>query len=142
MTTEATAIRLAGKLTQLTARGKLEWKDAGSLGPLSERRALVFKASVGEGAFAQIAEIPPPKSMTASYYFGVAQGKPELFEVNAQSRPDEIFGVFAEGHSVDPTDERIKLLSSLKSLYSVARDNAKGTRQKVEKFEKILERLA
>jgi len=33
MSTQATAIRLAGKLTHLTAAGKLQWNDAGSLGP-------------------------------------------------------------------------------------------------------------
>lgn len=142
MSTEDTAIRLAGKLTQLTAAGKLQWKDAGSLGPWGERPGQVFKASVDDGTFAQIAEIPVPKSLITSYYFGVAEGKPEIFEVNAQGRPDEIFGVFAEGYPADPTDEKLKLLGSLKDLYLAARDNARGTRQKVEKFEQLLERLA
>jgi len=59
-----------------------------------------------------------------------------------QGRSDEILGVFAEGYPADPTDETLKLLSSLKDLYTAARDNAKGTRQKVEKFEQLLERLA
>jgi hypothetical protein len=142
MSTEATAIRLAGKLTQLTASGKLQWKDAGSLGPWGERPGQVFKASVGDGTFAQIAEIPLPKSVITSYYFGVAEGKPELFEVNVEGRPDEIFGVFADGYPADPTDESLQLLSTLKYLYLAARDNARGTRQKVERFEQLLERLA
>ena len=142
MSTQATAIRLAGKLTHLTAAGKLQWNDAGSLGPWGERPGQVFKASVGDGTFAQIAKIPLPNSLITSYYFGVAEGKPELFEVNVQGRSDEILGVFAEGYPADPTDETLKLLSSLKDLYTAARDNAKGARQKVEKFEQLLERLA
>ena len=142
MSTEETAIRLAGKLSQLTVDGKLQWRDAGSLGPWGERPGRVFKASVDDGTFAQIAEIPLPKSPITSYYFGVAEGKPELFEVNAQDRPDEIFGVFAEGYPADPTDEKLKVLSTLKDLYAAARDSARDTRQKVEKFEQLLERLA
>jgi hypothetical protein len=100
----------------------------------------VFKASVEDGTFAQIAEIPVPKSLINSYYFGVAEGKPEIFEVVAQDRTDDIFGVFAEGYPADPTDEKLKLLRALKDLYLLARDNARGTRQKVEKFEQLLER--
>jgi hypothetical protein len=142
MNTEQTAIRLAGKLSQLTAAGKITWVDAGTLGPWGERPGRVFKASVEDGTFAQIAEIPVPKSLITSYYFGVAEGKPEIFEVNAEGRPDEILGVFAEGYPADPTDEKLELLSRLKDLYLVARDNVKGTRQKVEKFEQLLERLA
>jgi hypothetical protein len=142
MSTEQTAIRLATKLAQLTAAGKLQWKDAGSLGPWGERPGQVLKASVDDGTFAQIAEIPLPKSPITSYYFGVAEGKPELFEVSVQGRSDEILGVFAEGYPADATDEKLRLLSSLKDLYLVARDSAKGTRQKVERFEQLLERLA
>lgn len=142
MSTEATAIRLAGKLAQLTAAGKLQWKDAGSLGPWGERPGQVFKAAVDDGTFAQIAEIPLPKSLITSYYFGVAEGKPELFEVSVQTRPDEILGVFAEGYPADPTEENLELLTALKNLYAAARDSAKGIQQKVEKFEQLLERLA
>jgi hypothetical protein len=140
MSTEDTAIRLAGKLSQLTAAGKLNWVDAGRLGPWGEWPGQVFKASVEDGTFAQIAEIPVPKSLITSYYFGVAEGKPEIFEVVAQDRTDDIFGVFAEGYPADPTDEKLKLLRALKDLYLLARDNARGTRQKVEKFEQLLER--
>ena len=142
MSKEETAIRLASKLAQITAAGKLQWKDAGSLGPWGERPGQVFKASVDDGTFAQIAEIPLPKSPITSYYFGVAEGRPDLFEVSAQGRPDEILGVFAEGYPADPTDQNLKLLSSLKDLYLTARDSAKGTRQRVERFEQLLERLA
>jgi hypothetical protein len=142
MSVEETAIRLAGKLAQLTSVGKLHWKDAGSLGPWGERPGQVFKASVDDGTFAQIAEIPLPKSLITSYYFGVAEGNPELFEVCVQGRPDEILGVFAEGYPADPTEEKLKLLSTLKDLFAAARDSAKGNRQKVEKFEQLLERLA
>lgn len=142
MNKETTAIRLAGKLTQLTADGKLQWRDAGSMGPWGERPGQVCKASVDDGTFAQIAEIPLPKPPITSYYFGVAEGKPDLLEVSVQGRPDEILGVFAEGYPADPTDEKLKLLSSLKDLYLAVRENAKRTRQKVEKFEQLLERLA
>jgi hypothetical protein len=140
MNTDETAIRLAGKLSQLTSAGKLSWMDAGRLGPWGERPGQVFKAIVEDGSFAQIAEIPVPNSMITSYYFGVAEGKPEIYEINVQDRPDEILGVFAEGYPADPTDERLKLLSSLKDLYLAARDSAKGTRQKIERFEQVLER--
>jgi hypothetical protein len=142
MSTEDTAIRLAGKLAHLTAAGKLTWVDAGRLGPWGDWPGQVFKASVEDGTFAQIAEIPLPRSLITSYYFGVAEGNPEIFEVNVQGRPDEIFGVFAEGYPADPTDEKLKLLSSLKVLYAAARESAKGTREKVEKFEQLLERMA
>jgi hypothetical protein len=142
MNTEDTAVRLAGKLSQLTAAGKLTWVDAGALGPWGERPGQVFKASVEDGAVAQIAEVPVPNSLITSYYFGVAEGKPGIFEVVAQGRPDEIFSVFAEGYPADPSDEKLKLWACLKDLYLAARDNAKGTRQKVEKFEQLLERLA
>jgi hypothetical protein len=142
MSTEDTAIRLAAKLLQLTTAGKLTWVDAGSLGPWGERPGQVFKASVEDGSFAQIAEVPVPKSLIVSYYFGLAEGKPEIFEVTAQGRPNEIFGVFAEGYPAEPTNEKLKLLSSLKDLYLAARDSARGTRLKVEKFEQLLERLA
>jgi len=142
MSTEDTAMRLAAKLLRLTVSGKLTWVDAGHLGPWGEWPGQMFKASVDDGTFAQIAEIPVPKSLITSYYFGVAEGKPEIFEVNAEDQPDEIFSVFAEGYPAEPTDEKLKLLKSLKDLYLAARDNAKGTRQKVEKFEQLLERLA
>jgi hypothetical protein len=140
MSTESTAIRLAGKLALLTAAGKISWLDAGHLGPWGEWPGQVFKASVDDGTFAQIAEVPIPKSMITSYYFGVAEGKPEIFEVNIQDRPEEIFGVFAEGYPADPSNEKLRLLNSLKDLYQAARDSAKGTREKMEKFEQTLER--
>jgi hypothetical protein len=142
MSTEDTAIRLAEKLLQLTATGKLTWKDGGRLGPWGERPGQVFKASVEDGTFAQIAEIPVPNSLIVSYYFGVAEGKPEIFEVSSQGTEGEILGVVAEGYPANPTDEKLKLHRSLKDLYLAARDNARGTRQKVEKFEQLLERLA
>ena len=142
MSAEETGIRIARKLSQLTKAGKLTWVDAGMLGPWGEGPGQVFKASVDDGTFAQIAEVPVPSSLIVSYYFGVAEGKPEIFEVTAQGRPDEFFGVFAEGYPAEPTDEKLKLLSSLRDLYLAARENAKGTRQKVEKFEQLLERLA
>src|SRR5271169_298719 len=109
MNTDETAVRLAGKLSQLTSAGKLSWVDAGRLGPWGERPGQVFKASVDDGTSAQIAEIPIPNSMITSYYFGVAEGKPEIFEVNAQ---DQILGVFAEGYPADPSDEKLRLLNS------------------------------
>lgn len=140
MSTEDTAIRLAEKLLRLTVAGKLAWIDAGQLGPWGEWPGQVFKASVEDGTFAQIAEIPVPKSLITSYYFGVAEGKPEIFEVVTQGRMNDIFGVFAEGYPADPTEEKLKLLSSLKDLYLAARDNARGTRQKIERFEQVLER--
>lgn len=140
MSTEETAIRLAGKLSQLTAAGKLTWVDAGHLGPWGVWPGQVFKASVDDGTFAQIAEVPLPKSLITSYYFGIAEGNPEIFEVVAQGRTDEIFGVFAEGYPADPTDAKLNLLNSLKTLYRMAHDNARGTQQKIEKFEQILER--
>lgn len=142
MSTEDTAIRLAARLSHLTAAGKLTWVDAGRLGPWGEWPGQVFKVFMEDGTFAQIAEVQVPKSLITSYYFGVAEGKPEIFEVNAQGSPDEILSVFAEGYPAEPTDEKLKLLHALKDLYLSARDNALGTRQKVEKFEQTLERLA
>lgn len=142
MSKEETAIRLAAKLLQFTTAGKITWVDAGTLGPWGERPGRVFKASVDARTFAQIAEVPVPRSLITSYYFGVAEGKPEIFEINAQERPEEFIGVFAEGYPADPTDTKLKLLSTLKDLYLAAHDSAKGTQQKVEKFEQLLERLA
>jgi len=142
MSTEQTAIRLAAKLLNLTSAGKLTWVDAGKLGPWGEWPGQVLKTSVDDGAFAQIAEVPVPKSLITSYYFGVAEGKPEIFEVNAPEHSNQFFAVFAEGYPAEPTPEKVKLLNSLRDLYLAASDNAKGTRQKVEKFEQLLERLA
>jgi hypothetical protein len=143
MNTEETAIRLAGKLSQLTETGKLTWTDAGALGPWGERPGQVFKASVesetGVGTIAQIAEIPF-QGLSNSYYFGLAEGNPGIFEVIAQETPDELFRVFAEGYPADPTDEKLKLLNALKYLYLAAHESARDTRQKVEKFEQVLER--
>lgn len=130
MNTFETAIRLAGKLSKLTGSGKLTWVDAGQLGPWGDWPGQVFKASVEDGMFAQIAEVPVPRSLITSYYFGVTEGKPEIFEV------------FAEGYPVEPTEEQRNLWRNLRDLYLVARDNARGTIQKVEKFEQLLERLA
>jgi len=143
MSTEDTAIRLAGKLLKLTSEGRLTWTEAGRLGPWGDRPGQVFKASVDDGTYAQIAEIPVPNSFFNSYYFGVAEGKPDISEVNAQGRADEIFGAFAEDYPPEPTDEKLKLLQSLKELFIGARDSARGTWQKVERFEQLLEqRLA
>jgi hypothetical protein len=142
MNRDATAIRLAERLSHLTAAGKLTWIDAGRLGPWGTWPGQVFKASVEGGTFAQIAEVPVLNSLITSYYFGVAEGKPQVFEVNVQDRSSEFFEVFAEGYPSEPTNEKLKLLRSLKDLYLAARENAKGTRQKVEKFEQLLERLA
>jgi hypothetical protein len=142
MSTESTAIRIAEKLSKLTLSGKLQWTDAGQLGPWGEWPGQVFKASVEDGTFAQIAEIPVPRSVITSYYFGIAEGKPDIFEVQTHGRHDEILGVFAEGYPAEPTEEQFQLFRILKNLYLVARDNAKGTKQKVEKFEQLLERLA
>jgi hypothetical protein len=142
MSDEQTAIRIADRLRDLTGAGKLKWVDAGQLGPWGTWPGQVFKVAVEDGTFAQIAEVPVPNSSIYSYYLGVAEGKPEIFEVNAQGRADEIFGFFAEGYPAEPTDEKLKLLQALKELYFTARDNARGTRQKVERFEQLLERLA
>jgi hypothetical protein len=151
MSREGMAVRLAGKLLQPTVAGKLTWEEGGQLGPWGERPGQIFKAKVFDGTTVQIAEIPVQKSSIVSYYFGVAEG--EFFkEVSVQDRqdgilevfakPNEIFGVFAEGYPADPTDEKLKLLSTLKDLFMAARDNVRGTWQKVEKFEQLLERLA
>lgn len=130
MNKDQTAIRLAGKLSRLTSSGKIQWVDAGALGPWGDWPGQVFKASFEDGVIAQIAEVAVPRSTIRSYYFGIAEGKPEIFEV------------FAEGYPAEPTDEKIKLLKTLEDLYLAARDNARGTLQKVEKFEQLLERLA
>lgn len=142
MNREETAMRLAGRLSDLTLEGKLTWVNGGRVGPWGTWPGQVFKASVDDGTFAQIAEIPVPNSSITSYYFGVAEGGPEIFELNVQDRSNEIVGIFAEGYPAEPTKERLKLLEILRDLYAVARDNAKGTRQKVERLEQRLERLA
>jgi len=130
MNKDQTAIRLAGKLSRLTSSGKIQWVDAGALGPWGDWPGQVFKASFEDGVIAQIAEVPVPRSTIRSYYFGLAAGKPEIFEV------------FAEGYPIEPTDERLKLLASLRELYALALDSARGTWQKVERFEHLLERMA
>jgi hypothetical protein len=146
-----TAIRLAGKLLQLTVAGKLTWADAGTIGLPGERPCQVFKVQMADGMFARIAEVPVPRSLIVSYYFGIADGERDFGEpiylgqdgiLEAFAGAHEIFGIFAEGYPADPTDEKLKLLSTLKDLYIAAKDNAKGTWQKVEKFEQLLERLA
>jgi hypothetical protein len=139
---ELTAIRIAERLRNLTALGKLKWQDGGQLGPWGTWPGRVLKARVEDGAFAQIAEIPVPNSSITSYYLGIAEGGPEVFEVSAEGRADEILGVFAEGYPVDPSDEKTKLLLALKELYLAARENVRGTWQKVERFEQVLEKLA
>ena len=128
MNTEETAKRIAGKLSHLTSTGKIIWQDAGQLGPWGEGPGHAFKAEIEEGSFAQIAEVPVPRSLITSYYFGVLEGQREVFEV------------FAEGLPTDPTTEQRELWRTLKELYLAVRDNARGTRQKVEKFEQLLER--
>jgi hypothetical protein len=150
MSGEDTASRIAGKLLQLTLAGKLTWADEGNLGLPGEKPCQVFKVEVAGGMFARIAEIPAPKSSVVSYCFGIADG--ENFGKVAYlgqdgilasfAGPHEIFGIFAEGYPADPTDERLKLLNTLKDLYIAAKDNAKGTWRKVEEFEQLLERLA
>jgi hypothetical protein len=130
MNTEATAIRLAGKLLDLTSAAKVAWIDSGRLGPWGEGPGQVFKAQVDDGSFAQIAEVPIPRSLMTSYYFGVLEGDREVFEV------------FAEGVPAEPTPEQRLLWRTLKDLYAAARDSARDTWQKVEKFEQRLEKLA
>lgn len=139
---EETAIRLSGKLASLTAAGKLKWLDAGSVGPWGRWPGQVFKAAVDHRTFAQIAEVPVPDSSIVSYYFGVADAKHGVTDVNVEGNSKEIFGVFAEGYPADPTERKMKLLHSLKQLYVVARDSVCGTSQRVEQFEQLLERLA
>jgi hypothetical protein len=128
MNTEATATRLAGKLSQLTSTGKIKWLDAGQLGPWGEGPGQAFKAEVEDGSFVQIAEIPVPRSLITSYYFGVLDGSREVFEV------------FAEGLPAEPTIEQRELWRKLKNLYLAAKDSARETWQILEKFEQGLER--
>jgi hypothetical protein len=130
MNSEETAIRLTGKLLQLTSAGKISWLDAGQVGSWGEGPGQAFKAAIEDGSFAQVAEVPIPRSLITSYYFGVLEGNREVFEV------------FAEGLPVEPTMAQRELWRTLKELYLAARDNARGTRQMVELFEQRLERLA
>jgi len=130
MNTEQTAIRLSGKLSELTASGKISWRDAGQLGPWGEGPGQCFKTEVEEGSIAQVAEVPVFRSSMNSYYFGLLEGDREVFEV------------FAEGIPADPTPAQRQLWGALKSLYLDARNSARGTKEKVEKFEQLLERLA
>lgn len=115
---------------QLTTSGKVTWVDAGQLGAWGEGPGQAFKAEFEDGQFAQIAEVPVPRSVMTSYYFGVLDGSREVFEV------------FAEGVPAEPTPQQREMWRALKGLYGAARDSARGTRQKVEKFEQLLERLA
>ncbi len=139
MSSESAAIRLAGKLLQLTEAGKIRWVDAGRLGPWGTWPGQVFKSPVEDASFAQIAEVPVPNSSIASYYFGVAEGEPEISELAAGGK--EILKAFAEGFPAEPSEENRQLLDTLKRLYTAARDNAWGARQKVERFEQLLERM-
>jgi hypothetical protein len=133
MSVEATATRLAGKLLRLTSEGKIIWEDAGLLGPWGEGSGRVFKASVEE-MFAQIAEVPLQNSQTVppiiSYYFGLAEGTKEIFEV------------FAEGYPAEPTSEKRVLWYALKELYVEARNHSRATEATIERIEHLLERLA
>lgn len=130
MNAEETAIRLAKKLAELTLAAKIAWLDAGRLGPWGEGPGQSFKTDIENGAIAQIAEVPIFRSSMNSYYFGLLEGEQEVFEV------------LAEGVPAEPTPEQRELWRTLKFLYTVARDSARGTRQKVEKFEQLLEKLA
>jgi hypothetical protein len=130
MNTDETAIRLTSKLSDLTSAGKIAWRDAGQLGAWGDGPGQSFKTEVEEGSIAQIAEVPIFRSAMNSYYFGLLEGEKEVFEV------------LAEGVPADPTPTQRQLWRSLKSLYAAARDSARGTQQKVEKFEQLLERLA
>lgn len=130
MNNEETAIRLSSKLSDLTASGKVTWVDAGQLGAWGDGPGQAFKTEIEEGAIAQVAEIPIFRSSMTSYYFGLLEGNREVFEV------------LAEGVPIDPTVAQREMWRSLKSLYLLARDSARGTKQKVEKFEQLLERLA
>ena len=130
MNSEETAIRLAKRLADLTLAAKIVWLDAGQLGPWGEGPGHSFKADIEGGPFAQIAEVPIFRSSVNSYYFGLLEGEKEVFEV------------LAEGVPAEPTPEQRELWRTLKSLYGVARDSARGTRQKVERFEQLLEKLA
>jgi hypothetical protein len=130
MNSEETAIRLSSKLSDLTAAGKIAWRDAGQPKVWGEEYGQSFKTEIEEGSIAQIAEVPIFRSAMNSYYFGLLEGGKEVFEV------------LAEGVPAEPTPAQRELWRSLKSLYLIARDSARGTQQKVEKFEQLLERLA
>lgn len=133
MNVEGTATRLATKLLHLTTAGKITWEDAGHLGPWGEAPGHVLKAPV-ENMFAQIAEIPLPKSQgnspITSYYFGWTEGAKEVFEV------------FAEGYPAESTPEKRKLWYVLKELFVEARNRSCATEQTIERIEQLLGRLA
>jgi hypothetical protein len=129
MNTEATATRLAIKLLALTVSGKLVWTGPENTGAWGEGPGQTYKAKIEE-ALVQVAEVPLKRSTMVSYYFGLLEGEREVFEV------------FAEGIPTDPTPEQRALWHALKDLFYAARDSARGTKQKVEQFEQLLEKLA
>ncbi len=130
MNIEETALRLADKLSSLTSEEKIKWLDAGKWGPWGDAPGQAFTVQFEDGLFALIAEVPIPRSLMNSYYFGLLE------------EGSEIFKVFAEGVPTNPTPEQRQLWKTLKNLYATALDSARGTKQKVELFEQLLERLA
>jgi hypothetical protein len=128
MSTESTAIRLAEKLKQLTVDGKISWR---------------FRALTRDGmepADAYIAEMPDNEAaLIAERRISAGIASYSLF---ISSEGETFFEAFAEGYPAEPTDEKLRMLRELRELFGAARENAKGTWQKVEKFEQLLERLA
>lgn len=129
MNTEATATRLATKLTDLTRSGKLEWKVAGYLPPLAQNLEVTFESQINDKVVL-IGEAAIYRSSINSYGFSLLE--------NAEA----VFDVFAEGVPAEPTDEQRQMWHALKDLFYAARDSARGTKQKVEQFEQLLEKLA
>lgn len=130
MNAEVTAARLATKLSTLTLSDKIEWKEALYIIPQGVNFEMAFEARVNGGTMVVVGEAQVPRSSLNSYGFVLIENGKEVFDV------------FAEGVPAEPTDEQRQMWHALKDLFYAARDSARGTKQKVEQFEQLLEKLA
>lgn len=129
MSNEGTAIRLASKLTALTAEGKLSWRPTGYIVSRHAELDTVFETAVDKDTVVLVGEGSIPRSTLSSYAFVLMEDVQEVFDV------------FAEGIPAEPTEEQREMWRALKELFYMARDSARGTKQKVERLEQLLQRL-
>jgi hypothetical protein len=129
MSKDGTATRLARKLADLTKLDKLAWKEADFVYP-GAAVDLSFETSVEDGTTVLIGETAVKRTSILSYVFWIHENAETVFEV------------FAEGIPAEPTEEQREMWRTLKDLYCAARDSARGTKRKVERFEQLLQKLA
>jgi hypothetical protein len=129
MSTESTAMSLAEKLKKLTLEGKISWK-------FEELRLEDRKPA---DAYTSILLDNETSSIIAEWRIDIGIASYSLYMA---SKGETFFEAFAEGYPADPTDEKLNLHKTLKELFAAARDKARGTREKLEQVEQLLERMA